>query len=307
MSSWVAERQMLRPSFVPAPPIRRLRDLTRYRADLVAARTAEKQRAEKLLEDACIKLSAVVADIFGVSGRDMLGALVAGERNPKVVAQLARRSMRLKITVLEEAFTGYFTDHHAFLLGTMLGRVDAISADIAALDARIAEQAAPLAGSVARLDEIPGISLASAYVILAEIGTDMTRFPTAGHLVSRARLAPGIRESAGKKKGKGSTGHGKPYLASIPGNAAAGAGKTDMFLGERYRRIARRRGSKRAIVTVGRSILVIVWHLLADPEAPFRDLGPGYYAARIDPERRKHSHVRQLEALGYTVTLQPAA
>ena len=303
----VAERQMLRPSFVPPPPIRKLRDLTRYRADLVAARTAEKQRAEKLLEDACIKISAVISDIFGVSGRDMLAALAAGERDPKVLAQLARRSMRAKITVLEEAFTGHFTGHHAFLLRTMLGRVDAISADIAALDARIATEAAPLADAVARLDEIPGISLASAYVILAEIGTDMTRFPTAGHLASWARVAPGIKESAGKKKGKGSTGHGNAYLASILGNAAAGAAKTDTFLGDKYRRIARRRGSKRAIVALGRSILVIAWHLLSDPDARFCDLGPGYYATRIDPERRKQSHIRQLEALGYTVTLQPAA
>jgi transposase len=302
----VAERQMLRPSFVPPPPIRRLRDLTRYRADLVAARTAEKQRAEKLLEDACIKLSAVVADMFGVSGRDMLAALVAGERNPKVLAQLARRTMRAKITALEQAFTGRFTDHHAFLLGKMLGRVDAISADITDLDAQIAEYAAPLASTVARLDEIPGISLASAYVILAEIGTDMTRFPTAGHLISWARLAPGIKESAGKKKGKGSTGHGNAYLASTLGNAAAGAAKTDTFLGERYRRIVRR-GSKRAIVAISRSIMVIAWHLLADPDAQFHDLGSGFYAARIDPERRKRTHVRQLEALGYTVTLQPAA
>ena len=303
----VAERQMLRPSFVPPPPIRRLRDLTRYRADLVAARTAEKQRVEKLLEDAQIKLSTVVTDIFGVSGRDMLAALAGAERSPKVLAQLARRSRRKKITVLQEAFTGHFTEHHAFLLGTMLARVDAISAGIAALDARIAAQAAPLADLVARLDEIPGISLASAYVILAEIGTDMTRFPTAGHLTSRARLAPGIKESAGKKKGKGSTGHGNPYLAAILGNAAAGAAKTDTFLGERHRRIARRRGSKRAIVATGRSILVIVWHLLADPAAQFRDLGPGFYAARIDPERRKRNHIRQLEALGYTLTLQPVA
>ena len=303
----VAERQMLRPSFVPPPPIRKLRDLTRYRADLVAARTAEKQRAEKLLEDACIKISAVISDIFGVSGRDMLAALVAGERNPNVLAQLARRSMRAKITVLEEAFTGHFTGHHAFLLGTMLGRVDAISADIAALDARIATEAAPLADAVARLDGIPGISLASAYVILAEIGTDMTRFPTAGHLASWARVAPGIKESAGKKKGKGSTGHGNAYLASILGNAAAGAAKTDTFLGEKYRRIARRRGSKRAIVALGRSILVIAWHLLSDPETRFYDLGPGYHAARTHPERRKRTHIRELEALGYTVTLNPAA
>src|SRR6516225_2555086 len=298
----VAERQMLRPSFVPPPPIRRLRDLTRYRADLVAARTAEKQ-----LEDACIKVSAVITDIFGVSGRDMLAALVAGERNPKTLAQLARRTMRAKITVLEEAFTGHFTDHHAFLLGRMLARVDAISADIAALDAAIAAQAAPLADLVARLDEIPGISLAAAHVILAEIGTDMTRFPTAGHLVSWARLAPGIKESAGKKKGKGSTGHGNAYLAAILGNAAAGAAKTGTFPGERHRRIARRRGSQRAIVATGHSILVIAWHLLSDPDARFHDLGPGYYAARVAPERRKNNHIRHLEALGYTVTLEPAA
>ena len=303
----VAERQMLRASFVPPPQIRRLRDLTRYRADLVAARTAEKQRAEKLLEDAQIKLSVVVSDIFSVSGRDMMAALVAGERDPKVLAQLARHTMRRKITVLEEAFTGYFTDHHAFLLGTMLARVDAISTDIAALDTRIEEMAAPFAAAVAQLDEIPGISRVAAHVIIAETGLDMSRFPTAAHLVSWARFAPGITESAGKKKGKGSTGHGNPYLAAVLGNAAAAAGRTDTFLGERYRRIARRRGAKRAIVAVGRSILVITWHLLTDPGARFHDLGPDYYATRIDPERRKRNHIRQLEALGYTVTLHPAA
>jgi len=160
---------------------------------------------------------------------------------------------------------------------------------------------------VARLDEIPGISLAAAHVILAEIGTGMTRFPTAGHLTSWARLAPGIKESAGKKKGKGSTGHGNAYLAAILGNAAAGAAKTSTFPGERHRRIARRRGAKRAIVATGRSILVITWHLLSDPDARFRGLGPGYHAARIDPERRQRTHIRQLEALGYTVTVTPAA
>ena len=249
----------------------------------------------------------MATDIFGVSGRDMMAALVAGERNPKVLAQLARRTLRKKITLLEEAFTGRFTGHHAFLPGRMLARVDAISGDIAALDARIEEQIAPFAGVVARLDEIPGISLTAAHVILAEIGTGMTRFPTAGHLVSWARLAPGVKESAGKKKGKGSTGHGNACLAAVLGNAAAGAAKTGTFLGERYRRIARRRGSKRAIVAVGRSILVIAWHLLADPGARFTDLGPGFYATRIDPERRKRGHIRQLEALGYKVTLQPAA
>jgi transposase len=303
----VAERQMIRPSFVPPPEFRRLRDLTRYRADLVAARTAEKNRVEKLLEDAQIKLSVVVSDIFGVSGRDMLAALVAGERSPRVLAQLARRTMRRKITVLEEAFTGYFTDHHAFLLGRMLARVDAITGDIAGLDARIEEQIAPFAVTVARLDEVPGINLAAAHAILAETGIDMTRFPTAGHLVSWAKYAPGVKESAGKKKGKNSTGHGNSYLARILGNAAAAAARTDTFLGERYRRIARRRGAKKANVAIGRSILVIIWHLLSDPEARYTDLGAGFYAARTDPERRRCNHVRQLEALGYKVILERAA
>ena len=303
----VAERQMIRPSFVPPPPFRKLRDLTRYRADLVAARTAEKNRTEKLLEDAQIKLSVVVSDIFGVSGRDMLAALVAGERNPKVLAQLARRSMRKKITVLEEAFTGYFTDHHAFLLGKMLARVDAITGDIAALDARIEQQIAPFAAAMAKLDEVPGINLAAACAIIAEIGLDMARFPTAGHLVSWAKYAPGVTESAGKKKGKNSTGHGNSYLARILGNAAAAAARTDTFLGERYRRIARRRGAKKANVAIGRSILVIIWHLLSDPEARYTDLGAGFYAARTDPERRRCNHVRQLEALGYKVILERAA
>jgi len=303
----VAERQMIRPSFVPPPPFRRLRDLTRYRADLVAARTAEKNRVEKLLEDAQIKLSVVVSDIFGVSGRDMLAALVAGERNPKVLAQLARHTMRKKITVLEEAFTGYFTDHHAFLLGKMLARVDAITGDIADLDARIEEQIAPFAAAVAKLDEVTGINLAAAHAIIAEIGLDMGRFPTAGHLVSWAKYAPGVTESAGKKKGKNSTGHGNSYLARILGNAAAATGRTDTFLGERYRRIARRRGAKKANVAIGRSILVIIWHLLSDPEARYTDLGAGFYTTRTDPERRRRNHIRQLEALGYKVTLERAA
>jgi transposase len=303
----VAERQMLRPSFVPPPPIRRLRDLTRYRADLVAVRTAEKQRVEKLLEDAQIKLSVVASDIFGVSGRAMLAALIAGERDPKVLAQLARRRLRAKLSLLEEAFHGRFSDHHAFLLQTMLGRIDQASADIAELDGKIEETVAPFAQTVERLDEICGVGRAAAQVIIAEIGVDMSRFPTPGHLVSWARFAPGVKESAGKKKGKGTTGHGNPYLARVLGEAAAAAGKTNTFLGERYRRIARRRGTKKALVAVGRSILIIVWHLLADPSARFHDLGPDFYGTRIDTERRKRNHVRQLEALGYTVTLQPAA
>jgi len=303
----VAERQMLRPSFVPPPEIRQLRDLTRYRADLVAVRTAEKNRVEKLLEDAQIKLSTVVSDIFGVSGREMLAALVAGEHDPTALAQLARTRMRVKIPLLEEAFTGHVTNHHRFLLRTMLARIDQASADIAAVETQIEELITPFAHTVERLDEIPGVGATAAHVILAEVGPDMTRFPTAAHLCSWARFAPGIRESAGKKKGRGTTGHGNRYLAAVLGEAAVTAGRTDTFLGERYRRIARRRGKKKAIVAVGRSILVIVWHLLSDPEARFHDLGPDFYDTRIGPDRKKRNHIRQLEALGYTVTLTPAA
>jgi transposase len=209
--------------------------------------------------------------------------------------------------VLEEAFTGFFTEHHAFLLTKMLARVDALTADIAELDDAIEEMVAPFVDTVQRLDEIPGLGPTGACAILAEIGLDMTRFPTPGHLASWAKFAPGVKESAGKKKGRGATGHGNRYLARVLGEAAVAAGKTDTFLGERYRRITRRRGKKTAIVAVGRSILVIIWHLVSDPEAHFIDLGSDFYTNRINPERRKQAHIHQLEALGYKVTLEPAA
>ena len=270
-------------------------------------RTAEKQRVEKLLEDALIKLSVVVSDVFGVSGRAMLAALIAGERDPAVLAELARGSMRSKTARLSEALTGRFTEHHAFLLTQMLARVDAITADIATVQARIERELGELAPAVARLDAIPGIGPVAAQMILAEIGTDMSRFPTPAHLTSWARFAPGVSESAGRKKGNAGTGKGNRYLARVVGEAAVSAARTDTFLGERYRRIARRRGKKRAIVAVGRSILVIIWALLSDDEAQFVDLGPDYYASRANSERKVRNHVRELQALGYSVTLNPAA
>jgi transposase len=303
----VAERQMLRPSFVPPHPIRQLRDLTRYRIDLVGERGAEKNRVEKLLEDAGIKLSVVASDIFGVSGRAMMAALIGGERDPKVLAQLARSRMRTKIAQLEEAFTGRFDEHHRFLLTRMLARIDAIDVDIAAVDAEIEAHLAPFASAAARLDDIPGIGPVAAAIIIAEIGTDMTRFPTAGHLCSWAKFSPGINSSAGKTKGNGSTGHGNRYLARVLGEAAVAAARTDTFLGARYRRIAKRRGKKRAIVAVGRSILIIIWHLLDDTTATYTDLGSDHYTKTVNPDRQKRNHIRQLQALGYKVNLEPAA
>ena len=307
----VAERQMLRPSFVPPRDIRRLRDLTRYRIDLVGVRNAEKNRVEKLLEDACVKLSVVASDIFGVSGREMLAALIAGERDPRKLAEMARSRMRPKIGLLEEAFAGLpagsFDDHHRFLLARMLKRIDQTEADIADLDAQIEEHLAPFADAVARLDEIPGIGPIAAAVIIAEIGLDMTRFPTPGHLASWARFAPGIKSSAGKTKGNGSSGHGNRYLARTLGEAAVGAARTDTFLGARYRRIARRRGKKKAVVATGRSTLIVIWHLLADPDSHWHDLGADHYERHTNTNTKKHHHIRQLQALGYRVTLEPAA
>ncbi|WP_420916686.1 IS110 family transposase [Rhodococcus opacus] len=329
----VAERQMLRPSFVPPRPIRQLRDLTRYRSTLVAARTAENNRIEKLLEDACIKLSVVASDIFGVSGREMMDALIDGQNDPKVLAQMARARMRTKIACLEEALDGHFDHHHAFLLTRMLGRIDTLDADITAVDEQIEAHLAPFAAAArldeipdrhhggrrtdrgapgpfaaaaARLDEIPGIGPVVAATIIAEVGVDMSRFPTAGHLCSWAKFSPGINSSAGKTKGNGSSGHGNRYLAAALGEAAVMTRRTDTFLGARYRRLAKR-GKKRAIVAVGRSILVVVWHLLSDEQVTFHDLGSDHYTRHIHPDTKKHSHIRQLEALGYTVTLAPAA
>lgn len=304
----VAERGMIRPSFVPPAQIRELRDLTRYRVDLLGERGREKNRVEKLLEDAQIKLSVVASDIFGVSGRAMLDALVAGQRDPQALAQLARTRMRAKLRDLQEAFMGRFSNHHAFLLARMLAHVDALDADIAAVEARIEQLIAPFAATVvARLDEIPGVGVTTAHAIIAEIGLDMTRFPTAAHLASWAKFAPGVKESAGKNKGNGSTGHGNRYLARALGEAAAGASRTSTFLGERYRRLSRRRGKKKAVVAVGRSILTIVWHLLSDDQASFNDLGPTHYDNRAGTRRAIRNHIRGLNALGYQVSLQPTA
>ena len=294
----LAERGMLRPSFVPPAWQRELRDLCRYRRTLIQERTREKQRAEKLLEDTQIKLSAVISDIFGVSGRAMLEALIAGQRDPYVLADLARGSMRGKKSVLQEALTGHFRDHHGYLLRMMCDRVDALTAQIEALTGRIEEAIAPFARQVAQLDEIPGIGKTGAQELIAEIGVDMTRFPTASHLVSWAKYAPKARQSAGKNK-PGTTGKGNPWIASTLGEAGIGAARTKTFLGSRYHRLARRRGKQRALVAVGNSMLVIAWHLLSDPDARFADLGPDWHD-RLAPIRRK----RQLIAEARTAIRQ---
>jgi transposase len=330
---WLAkltERGMLRPSFVPPAEIRQLRDYTRLRTDLTRDRARHWQRLEKLLEDALIKVSAVASTMDTLSVRDMLEALIAGQRDPQVLAGLARGKMKAKRAALIEALTGKFDDHHAELARMLLDQIDALTAQIGTLTTRIEELIAaipaaqgvdadgttgPGAGTgpdaarlnaITRLDEVPGISAHGAQIILAETGLDMTRFLTPGHLVSWAKLCPRTIQSGAKNR-SGKSGKGNPYLKGILGEIATAAAKTDTFLGERYRRIVKRRGKLKALVALARTILVIIWHLLADPTARYHDLGAGYYASRTDTERKTRNHIRQLEALGYTVTLTQAA
>jgi len=303
----VAERGMCAPSLVHPKPIRQLRDLTRYRRTLIRERAREKQRLEKILEDAQIKLSAVVSDLFGVSGRAMIEALIAGERSPWALARLARGTLRNKTRILEEALTGQFGDHHGFLCQMMLERIDGLSAQIQTLDARVEQAIAPFARQVTQLDEIAGVGTTSAQELIAEMGVDMRRFPTAGHLVSWAKFAPIDNSSAGKKKG-GSTGKGNPWIGGTLGEIVIGASRTHTFLAERYRRIARRRGKKRAIVATGNTVLTIAYHLLCDPAARYTDLGPAFYDSKAGRERHARNLIRQLEHLtGKKVALNEAA
>jgi transposase len=349
----LARYGLIAKSFVPPKPIRQLRDYTRLRFDLIGERARYWQRLEKLLEDALIKVSSVASTMDTQSVRDMIEALIAGERDPRRLAGLARGKMRPKYAALVEALDGQFNGHHAELARMLLDQIDALTVQIGTLTTRIEQLLAAMpdtpkpggstggrtdtdargsgqdpaarTGSafsieasaetvaecarlttIERLDEIPGIGPQTAQAILAEIGFDMTRFPTAAHLVSWAKLCPRTIQSGAKQR-FGKSGKGNPYLKGALGEAANAAAKTDTFLGERYRRIVKRRGKLKALVAVARSILVIVWQLLSDPPARFHDLGPDYHNRRINLERRMRNHIAQLTAMGYRVTLEPAA
>ena len=308
-SIWLAkivERGMISSSFVPPEPIRRLRTHTRYRRHLTQARTSQKQRVEKLLEDGHLKLSSVISDIHGVSGRDMLNALVAGQRQPKALAQLARGTMRGKIARLEQALDcSFFTAEHAAVLAMMLTTIDHYSAQIQALTATIEALIEPYLRQAGQLDAVHGIGQVCAQDIIAEIGADMTVFPTAAHLVSWARWSPQVTQSAGKRKGSNATGRGNPYLSAALGEAAISAGRTQSFLGARYRRLAKRMPKKKALVATGNTMLTIIHTLLSDPQASYHDLGAGYYEQRMHTRRQARNHIRSLQRLGYKVTIQP--
>lgn len=310
-AEWLAqlgECGLLRASFVPPEPIRDLRDLTRYRKKLVQARVQEVQRVQKLLEDAGVKLTSVISDVLGRSGRDMLDALVAGERDPAVLAEMARGKMRPKIGVLREALaTARFRDHHGWMLREHLTRIDGLDGSIDRIDAQVDEVIAPFADARDRLMTIPGVGRKAAEIILAEVGADMAQFPTPEQLASWAGMCPGNKRSAGKNQ-SGRTPQGNAWLSGTLTECGWAARRArDTYLAAQFWQIARRRGQERAAVAVGHSILVIAWHILSDPDAVYDELGGDYFTRRIDPERHKARLIAQLEALGLSVEVKPAA
>lgn len=300
------EHGLVRPSFIPPEPFRALRDLTRYRKSVIEERARESQRLHKILEDAGVKLSSVASSVLTKSGREMIDALIAGQRNPEVLAEMAKGRMRSKIPQLQDAMAGRFNEHHALLCRAMLARIDQADATVDALTDRIDELLDPYEAAVSLLVTIPGVARRSAQVVLAEIGADMSRFPTAGHLASWAGMCPGNNESAGKHR-SGRTRHGSKWLrkALIEAGQAAGRSK-DTYLAAQYAQIRSRRGPQRAALAVGHSILVIAWHLLTTGE-PYQDLGGDYFDNRRNSVARQRRLVAQLEAMGHKVTLEPQA
>src|SRR5436189_2654727 len=303
---WIADllaHGLVRGSFIPPEPVRELRDLTRYRKTLIRNRASEVNRIHKLLESANIKLGSVATDIVGVSGRDMLRALVEGERRGEVLSQLARGTLRKKTPQLVEALTGRFTAHHGFLLRQILDHLEFLEQAIAHCDRRIVELARPFEPELELLRTIPGVAQRSAEVLVAEIGIDMSRFPSAAHLASWGRLCPGNNKSAGKRH-SGRTGHGNPWLRTALAEMGWAAGRQrNSYFSAQFRRIARHRGRKKAVVAVAHSLLVAVYYILRD-RVPYRDLGADHFD-RLNTQGLTRYHVRRLEELGLQVTIQP--
>ncbi len=308
-AAWLAqllEHGLLAGSFVPPAPIRELRDLTRYRKRLIQTHTAEQQRVQKVLEDAGIKLDSVASDVLGVSGRAMLRALIAGERDPDTLAELAKGMLRKKIPMLRQALRGRFNDHHAVMLRVIVDHVDYLERAIAALDVEIDRVIAPFSEARDRLDTITGVGKRSAECIIAEIGVDMTRFPTAAHLASWAGICPGNNITGGKQR-SGRTTHGNRWLGEILHECAGAASHCrDTYLAAQYWRLRRRMGHRKAAVAVGHSILVICWHLLTN-NCDYDDLGGDWFTRRTDTDKRRDHLIRQLHDLGYGVTLTKVA
>ena len=305
-AEWIADllrHGLLQPSYVPPPELRELRLLLRYRVKLVNARSAERNRIIKLLESANIKLSGVISDPFGVSGRLMLNALKVGAATPEEMAELAQKRMRSKLPLLKLALDGRMEAHHRQLLSIQLDRLDRFDRDLKQMDAKLEAKLKPYARQMELLDDIPGIDWVVGATIIAEMGVKMGQWPTVGHLTSWAGLCPGQNESAGKR-GKTSIRPGNPYLRSALVEAALAATREkDCYFREKYYRLKARRGHKRAVVAVAHKLLVAIYHVLSS-DTPYRELGADYLE-RLEPERLKLNLVRRLERLGFQVKLEP--
>jgi transposase len=308
-SAWLAtcfERGAVTSCFVPTPEFRLIRLHTRYRRDLIGERTREKNRTEKLLESAAVKLSSVVTDLHGVTGRDIMGHLIAGERNVKALAQLARARARRKIAELEQALEGaeFFTAAHAALLKAMLDRIDVINAEVTRLSRVIEDLLAPWEEQLQQAESMPGWGRRSAEDVLAETGPDMSRFLTGGHLASWCGRTP-LDKQSGKKQGQSRHKKGNKYVAAATGETAVSAGKTDTREGARYRKLARTRGKAKACVALGNTQLKVYHKLLSNPGMRYEDLGSGYYDQRRSHHRQVSHHTAGLQRLGYKVTIEP--
>lgn len=306
-SEWLADllrHGLLQASFIPPQPIRELRELTRYRKTLVQARTQDVNRVHKVLESANVKLGAVASDVLGASGRDMLAALVAGEQDPETLAELARGRLRAKLPALRQALDGRVSAQHRMLLRHLLAHLAFLEAQLAALTTEIEVAQTSFAEAVTLLQTIPGVAGTAASAIVAEIGPDMSRFPSAKHLASWAGLCPGNRQSAGKRL-SGQTTPGNVWLRAALGEAAwAATHIPDTYVTALYHRLARRRGKQKAVMAVAHSLLVSIYYMLRDHQ-PYHDLGPTYLD-QLDHDRLQRQSVRRLEHLGYVVALMPA-
>jgi len=303
---WIANllaHGLIKGSFIPPEPIRDLRDLTRYRKSLIDERIREVNRLHKLLESANIKLASVATNVMGISGKEMMYALLGGEADPEILSELARGRLRKKIPALKKALEGRFRPHHRFLLETILAHIDFLDESIATVSEEVVSRLDPFVQTIKLLRSIPGVELKTAEVIISEIGTDMSRFPSASHLASWAGLCPGNNESAGKRK-SGKTRKGDQWLRRALVEVAWAASRTkETYLFSQYHRLAARRGKKKAIVAVAHSILVAIYHILVNA-VPYQDLGPNYLD-KLNETNIKRYHVRRLEDLGYKVSITP--
>ena len=302
----VAAHGMVRASFVPPPEARELRELTRYRKTQIVARGQEIQRLEKLLQDACIKLTSVASTVWSQSSREMVEALCSGQDDPAVLAEMAKSRMRSKIPELQEALEGHWGSHHTVVATQILAHIDFLDDTIAELGDQIVERLNPFDGAINLLETIPGVSELTAQVMVAEMGVDMSRFPTAGHLAAWAGVAPASHESAGNTKPAGTRKGGRWLRRTLIEAARAGARSKGTFLPARYQRIARRRGPNKAAVAIAHTIVVSAWHMLSTGET-YRELGADYYTKNQDPARRARHLIGELEASGYKIVATPAA